>query len=148
MASKTKELLFALVAKFEGFFPRPYLCPAGVPTIGFGTTFYPDGRRVSLSDPAITREQAYDYAWSELNSCLKNAVRYSPELAEDDEALAAIADFIFNLGAGAYKGSTLRKRINADDREGAKVQILKWIRAGGKSLRGLLLRRQAEALLL
>jgi lysozyme len=62
--------------------------------------------------------------------------------------LAAISSFIYNLGAGAYRGSTLRKRINASDWEGAKEQIIKWNKAGGKVLRGLTKRREAEAALL
>lgn len=144
----TKQLLWALVSRFEGFYPRPYLCSAGVPTIGFGTTFYPDGRKVTLLDPPITKEEAYNYAWTELTGCIRNAVKLSPSLAYDSEGLAAIADFIYNLGAGAYRSSTLRKYTNAGDRTEARAQILRWNKAGGRVLRGLTARRQAEALLL
>lgn len=148
MANNTRALLVGLVERFEGFYPAPYLDCVGVPTIGYGTTFYPSGCLVTLSDAPITREQARAYAWSELRSCLKSAVSASPELADDHERLAAIADFIYNLGAGAYRGSTLRKRINAGDMDDARLQILRWNRGGGRVLRGLTIRRQAEAALL
>lgn len=148
MENNTKALLLALVERFEGFYPRPYLCPAGVCTIGFGTTIYPSGRRVTLSDQSITREQGYAYAWHELRNCLKQAVANSPVLAEDHSRLAAIADFCYNLGAGAYRGSTLRKRINEEDWLAARAQIMRWNKAGGRVLRGLTLRRQSEAALL
>jgi GH24 family phage-related lysozyme (muramidase) len=48
------ELAAALCRRFEGFFSHPYLCPAGVPTIGYGATYYEDGRKVTLRDPPIT----------------------------------------------------------------------------------------------
>ena len=57
---------------------------------------------------------------------------------------AAIVDFAFNLGTGRLRGSTLRRRINAGDYEAAKVEIMKWNKAGGRVLRGLTLRRIAE----
>ena len=113
-----------------------------------GTIRYPNGQAVTPRDRAITKEEAKSYAWHELNQCLKNAIRYSPVLAEYPDKLAAIASFIYNLGAGAYQGSTLRRRINEEDWDGAKVQILRWNKAGGVVLKGLTRRRQAEAALL
>lgn len=148
MASDLRTLLISLIERFEGLYLRPYLCPAGIPTIGLGSIRYPDGRSVTVSDEAITREQAYEYAWHELEKCIASAIRLSPNLAGDERRLAAISSFIYNLGAGAYRGSTLRKRINASDWEGAKEQIIKWNKAGGKVLRGLTKRRESEAALL
>jgi lysozyme len=55
-----------LITSFEGFSHKPYLCPAGVPTIGYGTTVYPSGKRVTLRDPSITRQQGLDYKMSDI----------------------------------------------------------------------------------
>lgn len=148
MEIKTRGLLIGLIARFEGLYLRPYLDPIGIPTVGLGTIRYPNGLAVTLSDREITKDEAYKYAWFELEVCIRQAVKLSPCLASHPERLAAIASFIYNLGPGAYRGSTLRKRINAEDWEGAKVQILKWNKAGGKVYRGLTLRRQAESELL
>ena len=62
--------------------------------------------------------------------------------------LAAILDFTYNLGSGNLAGSTLRKRILADDKEGAKVELMKWVKGGGKVLPGLVKRRAAESALI
>ena len=146
--AEANNLLWSLVLHFEGCYLKPYRCPAGVWTIGVGTIRYPNGQAVTPRDRAITKEEAKSYAWHELNQCLKNAIRYSPVLAEYPDKLAAIASFIYNLGAGAYQGSTLRRRINEEDWDGAKAQILRWNKAGGVVLKGLTRRRQAEAALL
>ncbi len=148
MVNNTRDLLIALVERFEGLYLRPYLCPAGVPTIGLGTIRYPSGRPVTLSDPAITKEQAYEYAWHELAKCVKSLKLYSPNVLWKPSTTAALADFIYNLGAGAYRGSTLRKRVDQEDWGGAREQILRWNKAGGKVLRGLTTRRQAERAML
>ena len=64
------------------------------------------------------------------------------------DRLAAIADFAYNLGLGRLKASTLRRRLNEGDMEGAKVELRKWVNGGGRKLPGLVLRREAEAALL
>jgi lysozyme len=147
MSDSTDAMLVAvkLVKEFEGFYSKPYLCPAGVPTIGYGSIYYQDGRRVTLDDPEITEEQAKIMMMGELKGCMAAAIKASPSLAEKPQELGAIADFIYNLGAGRYRASTLRKRIDAGDWDGAKVQIMRWVRANGRVLRGLVRRRAAEA---
>ena len=64
------------------------------------------------------------------------------------ERLAAISDLAFNIGLGALRSSTLRRKVNAGDWDGAKRELMRWTRGGGRVLRGLVLRRQAEAALL
>jgi lysozyme len=66
----------------------------------------------------------------------------------DNRRLNAIVDFTYNLGVGRLQTSTLKRKINEQDWVGAKEELLKWSKAGGKVLPGLLIRRQAEALLL
>lgn len=134
---------------FEGLYLKPYLCPAAVPTIGVGSTFYENGVRVTLQDPPITRERAMELLEHELLQCLPKVHRLCPNLADWGEvATGAILDFAFNCGTGALQASTLRRRINADDPAGARAELMKWVRGGGKVLPGLVRRRAAEAALL
>ena len=140
-----------LSKRFEGFHrtPKldpdrayPYVCPAGFWTIGYGHLCAADHSQ-------ITRDQAEAYLTSDLEIALRATLRYCPILATvSDNRLAAIVDFTFNLGAGRLQTSTLRRRVNLLDWPGAVREISKWVHGGGKVLPGLVLRRQAEALLL
>lgn len=131
--------------RYEGLFLSPYLCPAGVPTIGYGATYYEDGRRVTLKDLPITKERAEQLLIHEITKTFLPAViNLCPGLLARPETLGAIVDFAFNLGANNLKISTLRKKINAGDWEAARIEIMKWDKAGGKVLKGLTLRRGTE----
>jgi lysozyme len=135
----------ALCRRFEGLYLKPYLCPAGVPTIGYGATFYEDGTRVTLKDPAISRERAEALLlWHLLNVYLPAVAALCPDV-DDAERLAALIDFTFNLGAGNLRSSTLRRKVNAGQWDQVPGQLLRWNKAGGQVLRGLTLRREAEA---
>ena len=142
------ELAVAMCKRFEGFYSRPYLCPAGVPTISYGATRYADGRAVTLSDPPMSRTDGEQLLRHQLRSIyLKQTVALCPG-ADTPERLAALLDFAYNLGAANLKQSTLRRKVNAQDWAEARIQIRRWNRASGKVLRGLTLRREAEAQLL
>jgi lysozyme len=137
-----------LCRHFEGFRSKPYLCPAGYWTIGYGTVFKPDGTRITPEHPPISRDIANNWLLHELrNNYMVGVLKASPVLATDPGALAAMTDFAYNLGVGRYRASTLRRKINAQDREGAKQELGKWIRGGGHILPGLVRRRKAEAAL-
>lgn len=139
----------ALCRRFEGFRPKPYLCPAGVPTIGYGSTYYPDGRKVTLRDDPIAESVANSMLMHELrHTYLPGTLRACPNLALHPKRCNAIVDFAYNLGVGRLQTSTLRKRILAEDWEGAREQLKLWVRGGGKVLPGLVTRRKAEADLL
>lgn len=143
------EIALKLCRVFEGFFSKPYMCPAQVPTIGYGTTYYENGVRVSLSDPPITRERAEELLSRQLTGIyMRGVLKCSPSLIAYPSALGALTSFAYNLGVPRYRGSTLRRRVDAGDWEGARVEILRWNRAGGRVLRGLVRRRQAEAVYL
>lgn len=144
---KAIEIAAGLCRRFEGLYLRPYLCPAGVPTIGYGATFYEDGAKVSLKDKPITKARAEALLlWHIKHGFLPGTLKLCPG-ADTPERLAALVDFAFNLGVGNLKASTLRKRVNQGNWVDAQVQILKWNKAGGKVLKGLTLRRNAERLL-
>lgn len=132
-----------LVTLFEGYSSTPYRCAAGVWTIGFGTTRYPNGRRVKGGDVNCNREQAEQWLHHVLGEAEQVVVRYcKPYLNENQRA--ALASFVYNLGSGAFRASTLRRRINTGDFDDVPYQMSRWNKAGGRVLRGLSRRRAAE----
>lgn len=134
---------------FEGFRSKPYLCPAGIPTIGYGSTYYADGRKVAMSDPPVDEPTARALLRHELETTYAPGVaRLCPGLLSDERKFNAVVDFCYNLGVGRLQTSTLRRKINTQDWEGAKEQLMLWTRGGGKVLPGLVKRRQAECLLM
>ena len=142
------EVAAALARRFEGCYLRPYLCPAGVPTIGYGATYYEDGRRVTLADAPITRQRAEALLlWMVRARYLPAVIRLCPGI-DDPLRLAAIIDFTFNLGAGNLSASTLRRRINASRWVDVPAELRKWVRGGGRVLQGLVRRREAEVVLI
>jgi lysozyme len=134
-----------LAKTFEGFRPVPYMCPAGIPTIGWGATMYPDGRRVTLEDPPVSMDAADELLMWELQRCAGQVLTLCPVLAMNEDRLGAIVDFTFNLGSGRLRASTLRRKINKGAWDEVPYQINRWVYGGGQKLRGLVLRRQAEA---
>jgi lysozyme len=143
------ELAASLCRQFEGYRAKPYLCPAGIPTIGYGSTYYSDGRKVDLNDPPMDEPTARALLMVELNhTYLLGVLRNCPGLITDERKCNAIVDFCYNLGIGRLQTSTLKRKINANDWEGAKEQLMLWTKGGGKVLPGLLKRRTAECALL
>lgn len=144
-----------LCRRFEGFCAKPYLCPAGVPTIGYGSTYYADGRKVTLADPEISESQARLLLLFELlHTYAPGVIRLCPGLfamtvAQGDwRKFNALVDFAYNLGVGRLQTSTLRRKVNAQDWAGAREQLMLWVRGGGRTLPGLVKRRQAECALM
>lgn len=143
------EVAATLCRPFEGLSLTVYVCPAGYPTIGYGTVWKPDGTKVTMEHPPITQETAEAWLLHELrHNYLAGVLKASPSLLARPRALGALTDFAYNLGVARYRSSTLRKRVDAQDWEAAKEELMKWVRGGGKVLPGLVRRRQAEAALL
>lgn len=138
------EALPDLIRRFEGLRLTPYRCPAGVPTVGYGHT----GPDVRMDSPPVPRALAELWLEEDAGRACRAALALSPSLAGHDDRLAAVADFIFNLGAGRYKASTLRRRVAAEDWLGAADQLGRWVWGGGRKLPGLVARRAVEAELL
>lgn len=143
-------ITLALIRRFEGLYLSPYICPAGVPTIGYGATYYEDGTRVTLRDAPITRVRAEALLlWHVQTVYLPAVLKLCPAIVHETPGrIAALIDWTFNLGAGQLKASTLRKRVNSGDWADVPDQIRKWNKAGGRVLRGLTIRREAEAQLI
>lgn len=144
---------YLLIAEFEGLRLEPYLCSAGVPTIGYGNTFYPSGRKVTMRDKPITQETAF---WM---------LRFVADLfAKDVDNLVtskinqnqfnALVSFAFNVGSDIDQDnipeglgdSTLLRKVNANPNDPSIArEFMKWNKAKGKVLNGLTRRRTAEA---
>lgn len=139
----------SLCKTFEGLYLKPYTCPAGVPTIGYGSTFYEDGRRVALTDSPISAQRAEQLLMHELERvCVPGVLRFCPNLARFEGPFNAAVDFVYNLGVGRLQTSTLRRKLLAEDWAGAQEELGKWVRGGGRVLPGLVKRRACEAALL
>lgn len=136
-------VLYALIRKFEGLRLKPYLCPAGVATIGYGHT-----GGVTLKTPPITPDEAEALMVADAEMFAIAALKLSPCLASATDKHSAVADFCFNLGMSRYKASTLRRKVNQGDWDAAGDELMKWVWGGGKRLPGLILRRVAERSLL
>lgn len=133
-----------LIKKFEGLRLKAYLCPAKVPTIGFGLTSYQDGTKVKLGDE-ITEEQAVEYLRLEIDT-LANWLGKAIQAPLTDNEYCALISFVYNIGFGAFYISTMRKYINDPriPRWKAADEFDRWIYAKGKVLPGLATRRMAE----
>jgi len=133
-----------LIKSFEGLFLKPYFDPIKIPTIGFGTIMYPDGKKVAMTDAPITEEKAVELLQWEVD--LKAAaVEKMCKVQLNDNEFAALSSFSYNVGSSALEKSTLMKLLNAGtDRAAVADQFLRWDKAGGKQLPGLTRRRQAE----
>jgi lysozyme len=143
------DIAAALCKRFEGFKAKPYLCPAGVPTIGYGSTYYANGRKVTLTDETISETIAETLLLHELHhTYLPGVLRQCPILLTDERKCNAIVDFAYNLGIGRLQTSTLKRKINDQDWDAAQEQLMLWTKGGGKVLPGLVKRRSAEAALL
>lgn len=137
-----------LCRRFEGFSSKPYICPAGYPTIGYGTVYKPGGEKVTMQDMPISQALAEEWLVHELrHTYAPGVVRLCPASVGNERLFNALVDFCYNLGVGRLQSSTLRRKVNAGDMDGAKEQLMRWVRGGGRVLPGLVKRRAAEVAL-
>ena len=132
-----------LIKQFEGFSSKAYPDSTGVYTIGFGTICYPNGKKVRLSDPECTKEQATEW----LQNDLKRFVVALNDMLKVDlpqNKFDALCSLIYNIGPTNLKSSTLMKKLNKEDFAGASLEFLKWNKAGNVIIPGLVNRRFAE----
>ena len=127
------------IAAFEGFRAKPYKDAVGVWTIGFGHT-----AGVGPNSKRITRETGLELLQTDAATAA-TAVRDLVEVPLTQKEFDALVSFVFNLGAGALAESTLLKKLNKGDVNGAQNQFHRWNHAGGQVLEGLTRRRAAEA---
>ncbi len=136
---KVSNELIDKIKQFEGYRSKAYRCSAGVLTCGYGHTKGVTARTTCNKTKAL--------AWlkSDLEP-IENFLSAIPEVCKSQGRFDACADFCFNLGMGAFRGSTLFKLIQKKASVAAiQAEFLKWIYAGGKPLEGLKNRRRWEA---
>jgi len=138
------EILLKLIKDSEGCKLISYKCPAGIWTVGYGYT----GTDIKQG-VCWTQEKADECLLVTAMDVINQALSASPVLKTSTvQRQAAIADFIYNLGIGNYKASTLKKYVDKENWASAYTEIKKWNKAGGKVLKGLIIRREKEASLL
>ncbi len=146
------EVASALIKEFEGCKLKAYLCPAGKWTIGYGNTFYEDGRPVKSGD-VITQARAEELLRFVVMQFAKDVAKLVTSAVNENQR-GALIDFAYNLGsdidadtiAEGLGDSTLLKKVNANPNDPTiRAEFLKWNKAGGKVLNGLTRRREAEA---
>lgn len=133
-----------LIKRFEGCKLKAYKCPAGLWTISWGLTFYPDGTKVKEGD-VITQQQAEDY----FNAIVDDFAKKVDALIKSnvtDNNFSALVSFAYNVGMGNFQRSTLLRKVNANPKDKTiPAEMRKWVRANGEVLKGLVRRRDAEA---
>lgn len=140
---KTSDHGRAFITRWEGCHLKAYLCPAGVCTIGVGHT-------AAMGDPKpvlgmkITQDEADAILARDLSQIERDIIA-SVKVKLAQKQFDTLVSFVFNVGIGAFRKSTLLKKLNAGDYAAVPEELMKWTRAGGKVLQGLVNRRKAEA---
>jgi lysozyme len=130
---------------FEGFSAKPYLCSAKVPTIGYGSTYYLNGRRVTLLDKPITELEAFEM-FKAIADKFADKVSKLVTTPVDQNQFNALVSLAYNIGPANFQKSTLLRKVNFNHNDPSiRAEFLKWNKAGGQVLKGLTIRRTAEA---
>lgn len=144
---KLNELGYKFITKHEGLSLKPYLCPAKIPTIGYGNTYYPDGKRVTLLDKPITQAQAFEMFKMIADRFALRVDRLVTATITQNQ-FNALVSFAYNVGTANFEKSTLLKKVNANPNDfEIRHEFAKWNKAGGKKLTGLVNRRSEESAL-
>jgi lysozyme len=126
-----------LIKEFEGYRLTAYQCPAGVWTIGYGST---KGVKPGMT---ITHEEAVSRLKADVEEAADHVRRHA-HVPLNDNQFAALVSLVFNIGGRAFYSSTLLSKVNAGNFEGASDEFTRWIYVKGVGSSGLLRRRQAE----
>jgi lysozyme len=142
---KLNENGYQLICEFEGLMLKPYLCSAKVPTIGYGNTYYPNGKRVTLLDAQITKEYAFEI-FKDIADKFAKRVNSIVKKPLTQNQFNSLVSFAYNVGTGAFSTSTLLKKINENPNDlSIRAEFMKWNRANRVVVRGLTIRRKKES---
>ena len=133
-----------LIKEFEGLSLKPYLDVVNIPTIGWGNTYYPDGKKVTMNDKPIDELKANEILEYIANKDFASFVSKVVKVSLNQNQFDALVSFAYNVGNGSLQNSTLLKKLNSGDYQGASNEFLRWNKAGGKVLNGLTKRREKE----
>ena len=136
---------YRLICMFEGFSAKPYLCSAKVPTIGYGNTYYLNGKKVTLLDKPITELEAFEM-FKAIADKFADKVSKLVTAPVDQAQFNALVSLTYNIGPANFQKSTLLRKVNFNHNDPSiRAEFLKWNKAGGQVLKGLTIRRKAEA---
>ena len=136
---------YQLITTFEGFYSIPYLDSVKVPTIGYGNTYYQNGKRVTLLDGKITKEQAFEMFKDIADNFAKRVSEFLKKEVTQNQ-FNSLVSISYNIGIDNFKNSTLLRKVNVNPNDKSiRAEFIKWNKAGGKVLKGLTNRRNAEA---
>ena len=136
---------YRLICMFEGFSAKPYLCSAKVPTIGYGNCYYLNGKKVTLLDKPITELEAFEM-FKAIADKFADKVSKLVTAPIDQSQFNALVSLTYNIGPANFEKSTLLKKVNFNHNDlSIRAEFLKWNKAGGQVLKGLTIRRKAEA---
>ena len=141
---KLDKLGYKIITQFEGLSLKPYLCSARIPTIGYGNTYYPNGKRVTLVDEPITEVEAFEMFKTIAD---KFAKRVSGLLTKEvtQNQFNSLVSLSYNIGINAFATSTLLKKVNANPKDiTISNEFKRWNKAGGVVVQGLVNRRLSE----
>lgn len=137
---KTSQAGIDLIKNHEGLKLSAYLCPAGVPTIGYGHT----GPEVKLG-MAISSAQAEAYLAKDLGK-FESCINQNVHVILTQNQFNALSSFVYNVGPMAFTGSTLLRKINANAKDPSiKDEFMRWNKSKGVVIPGLITRRMDEA---
>lgn len=133
-----------LIKEFESFKSKPYLCPSQIPTTGYGLTYYPDGKKVTLQDKEITEEKAFEILEFIANKDFGSNINKVVKVPLSQNQFDALVSFTYNIGNANFNSSTLLRWLNQGNYKEASMQLLRWDKSKGIVLNGLTKRRKAE----
>jgi len=133
------------ICSSEGWSSCPYLDSVKIPTIGYGSTYYENGAKVTMQDPCITKDQGMAIMLHTLNKDFLPGIMKVLKVPVNQNQLDAICSLVYNIGSGGFSASTVLKRINSKDtKESISEAWSRWNKAGGKVVQGLVNRRNKE----
>lgn len=140
----TSSLGLNLIKKYEGLRLSAYLCPASVVTIGYGSTRYPNGKKVILGEKLSGEKEATQLLLSTLDPYEAAVNKHLPNINQCQ--FDALVSFCYNVGTGAFIKSTLLKKAKVNNADPSILdEFLRWNKAAGKVMNGLTNRRREEA---
>jgi lysozyme len=132
-----------MVKKFESFRSKPYQDSVGIWTIGYGSTRDVNENPVTEHTPEISENDAVSLLMRDMQTAFRD-IGQEVKVPLTAKEYDAISSLIYNIGAGAFNGSTLLKYLNNKDYKNAAIQFLQWDHAAGVVIAGLMVRRWAE----
>ena len=141
-APKLPRELLRLICKHEGLCHKAYVCPAGILTIGVGHVITAEDRKAGLHLRTLSNDEAMALLQRDIEARIPQVLHL---IADANQAqFGALLSFIFNVGSGNFRASTMRRLHNKSEYSDAAAEFPKWRRAAGKILRGLVIRRAEE----